>query len=127
MTNRGPRSHLRWNYFRPPATRCINDLVTMCLHYALQHESPATIRQYLQRIDQLPEDVDDALKQAEDNTLVTYDHFRTCRCGRKFVVARAEWVEFWVGANGEVIPFKTQVCSWHCAEVFYYPEVLAQN
>ncbi|KAK5674242.1 hypothetical protein LTS10_012979 [Elasticomyces elasticus] len=46
-------------------------------------------------------------------------------CGKHFIIARAEWVEYWFNGSASqqelnansVLPFMRRVCSWGCAKV----------
>jgi hypothetical protein len=96
-------------------SRHINSLATMALHWTLRHNkhdntSMADLRDYLG----LPF-ADALLARAETNDRAGFGPFRKCNmCAREYVVARAEWVEWWMVRVGEVYPFRVAVCSWVC-------------
>jgi hypothetical protein len=106
--------------FQPPSsnTRTTNSLLTMSLHAALRHKSneDLTIPDLRERIGAyVPPDVDAILLRAECNSNGGYNEFRNCHvCNKEYVVARAEWIEWWWPSFTVPFPFKVQVCSWGC-------------
>jgi hypothetical protein len=111
-TNRGtwgaPKS-----FYSPPAPSRVISLATTCLNSALKQETVAeTTRQIGEPI---PFDVAAILAQAEQNDAgLRYGYFRQCHvCKRDYIIAKAEWVEFWA-LNRTIIPFNVKVCSWGC-------------
>ena len=77
----------------------------------------------------VPREVQDFLTRAEENTHGGYSMFRKCHtCSREYVVARAEWVEFWSFGIGVFLPLKVSVCSWGCVprQMMQEPKKLLQ-
>jgi hypothetical protein len=106
----------------PPPPNKVRSLMSLCFETAIANMSPWYIRDYLiahPDLGAVPAPVEVMLQRAEDNKRDYHTPFLTCRCGRKFVVPRASWIEWWCGYDGVILPFKTQVCSWHCAEKFH--------
>lgn len=69
-----------------------------------------------------PPTVARALEQAASG--VEYGNERCSTCSRSFVVARAEWLEYWFHGHeyydlseDKILPFKRKACSWNCAQV----------
>lgn len=55
---------------------------------------------------------------------VEYGNERCSTCSKTFVVARAEWLEYWFHGHEyydlseeKILPFKRKACSWDCAQV----------
>jgi hypothetical protein len=53
-----------------------------------------------------------------------YGNERCSTCTREFVIARAEWLEYWFHGHEyydlseeKILPFKRKACSWDCAQV----------
>jgi hypothetical protein len=109
---------LEYISFSPPSTPALPSLFSLALKKAVQEESPEVIRSLCGEGD-LPLPLERGLEQAEENLRKEHSPLQKCRCGREFVVARAEWVEFWCDLQGELLPFKSQVCSWNCAGAFH--------
>ena len=105
-------------WFTPPSSKAINSLFTMCLHSALRHkdQEDLTIHDLRDCIGEpVPPAADAVLKQAEVNNRGGYGEFRKCNvCSKEYVVARAEWIEWWCPKILKVFPFKVRVCSWGC-------------
>ncbi|KAL1793036.1 hypothetical protein ACET3X_008018 [Alternaria dauci] len=99
-------------WFAPPSTSKVPSLVTASLYKALKSLSIAGIRALLDS-DFLPV-VEAILSRAEENAAHGYGIFRKCHaCRKEYVVARAEWIEFW-SRGGDFVPLKVSVCSWGC-------------
>lgn len=69
-----------------------------------------------------PSTVARALEQAAHG--VEYGNERCSTCSKSFVVARAEWLEYWFHGHEyydlseeKILPFKRKACSWDCAQV----------
>ena len=69
-----------------------------------------------------PPTVARALEQAAHG--VEYDNEHCSTCSKSFVVARAEWLEYWFHGHEyydlseeKILPFKRKACSWDCAQV----------
>jgi hypothetical protein len=102
----------------PSPTKHVNSLATMALHAALRHRhhEDLSITDLRARIgDPLPLEAAALLSQAERNDCAGFGAFRKCHvCRREYVVARAEWIEWWISRIWKVLPFKVRVCSWAC-------------
>jgi hypothetical protein len=93
----------------------MSSLVTASLYRGLRSTNIGTIRAFLDS-DFLPV-VEAILSQAEENAADGYGLFRRCHtCHKEYIVARAEWIEFW-SRGGEFVPLKASVCSWGCVPV----------
>jgi hypothetical protein len=105
-------------WFTPPHTKKTRSLLTMSLHKALRYmnQEGLTISDLRSHIgDPMPPAVDAILKQAEANDDGGYGGLRRCHmCKEEYVVARAEWIEWWIPKLSIQLPFKVQVCSWGC-------------
>jgi len=69
-----------------------------------------------------PSTVARALEQAAHG--VEFGNERCSTCSKSFVVARAEWLEYWFHGHEyydlseeKILPFKRKACSWDCAKV----------
>lgn len=70
----------------------------------------------------LPRTVSAALREAAKGA--AYGNEKCAVCGQAFIIARAEWIEFWFNgfpAQGSltpetVVPFLRRACSWRCAQ-----------
>ena len=71
--------------------------------------------------DDLPESITDALRLAAKGAEVGNE---VCsECGTKFIIARAEWMEYWFNGfpsqecltRETILPFMRRACSWACA------------
>jgi hypothetical protein len=106
------------SWFTPPNTRITNSLVTMSLHSALRckDQDDLTIPDLRYHIGEpIPPVADALLKQAELNERGGYGEFKKCHvCRKEYVIARAEWIEWWCAKPAVVLPFKVRVCSWGC-------------
>jgi hypothetical protein len=72
--------------------------------------------------DDTPSTVCQALEEAAKG--VEYGNERCTICFQSFVVARAEWLEYWFHGHEyydlseeKILPFKRKACSWDCAQV----------
>jgi hypothetical protein len=112
-TNQGTYGLPSSPWFVPPSTSKVPSLFTTTLHMALQSVEVDTIRDYLSPY--IPPSVEAILSRAEANAAHGYGVFRKCHaCRKHYVVARAEWVEFWSRGSGDFFPLKVSVCSWGC-------------
>ncbi|KAF1914829.1 hypothetical protein BDU57DRAFT_558349 [Ampelomyces quisqualis] len=117
-TNFGTHGIPASNWFAPPNPKVVTSLLTMSLHNTLRyrHEEDLSIDNLRCHIgDPVPSAADALLKQAERNNAGGYGDFKKCNiCKREYIVARAEWIEWWLTQKQMVLPFKVQVCSWGC-------------
>jgi hypothetical protein len=110
-TNQGTYGVPSSPWFAPPSTSKVPSLVTASLHRELKSASIGNIRAYLEDFFPVVEAI---LSRAQENAADGYGMFRKCHtCHKEYVVARAEWVEFW-SRGGEFLPLKVSVCSWGC-------------
>ena len=95
-----------------------NSLATMAVHSALEHmyHEDLSYQDLRERIGEpLPRVAAALLEQAERNNCAGFGEFRECHvCEREYIIARAEWVEWWIVKSCKVLPFKVRVCSWAC-------------
>lgn len=106
-------------WFEPEEAKKTTSLATMCLHTALRHKdqedmSLSDLRHLIG--EPLPLIAAGVLEEAEHNTKGGFGTFKKCHtCKREYVLARAEWVEWWCSRGSEkTLPFKVKVCSWAC-------------
>jgi hypothetical protein len=106
------------SWFTPPHTKPTKSLLTLALESALAHKDQdgltvSDLRDYI--ADPVPTVADALLKQAELNNSGGHGEFRSCHtCKKDYVMARAEWIEWWRVKALVVLPFKRKVCSWAC-------------
>lgn len=102
--------------FVPPTTTRVSSLFTSSVNTALANISVEETRDKLgDYADQF--DVAAILTKAEENDDGGFGYFRQCHaCKRDYIVARAEWIEFWsiCAVSTAFYPFKVRVCSWGC-------------
>ena len=104
-TNRGTYGVPSSSWFVPPASSKVSSLVTTTLTSSLCDNGEYSI----------PRDAELILDRAERNAAGGYGVFRECHvCRKKYVVARAEWIEFWSAGLAVFHPLKVSVCSWGC-------------
>jgi hypothetical protein len=105
-------------WFTPPESKATNSLLTMSLHSALRckDQDDLTVDDLQHAIGELcPPAADALLRQAERNDRGGYGSFKNCNvCNKEYVIARAEWIEWWCAKPFVVLPFKVQVCAWTC-------------
>ncbi|GAB7366569.1 hypothetical protein MBLNU230_g8555t1 [Neophaeotheca triangularis] len=73
----------------------------------------------------LPTPITTALEKAHASNVSGFGNEKCSSCWRRFVIPRAEWVEYWaVNAvpkaplkASDVLPFRRRVCRWGCARV----------
>ncbi|ORY11454.1 hypothetical protein BCR34DRAFT_587948 [Clohesyomyces aquaticus] len=102
-------------FSRPDSpTAEIPSLFLLAAKTALEHLSPTEARAMMgNHYGDIPQ-FDTICGAAARNRESVFDGFRNCyQCGKRFVVPRAEWLEFWYLA-GDFLPFRVQVCSWRC-------------
>ncbi len=105
--------------FVPTSSSRVASLLTTSLHNAFQKRKfgEYTIEDVR---DMLPTPIpcyaDAIIERAIENDRGGYGEFRQCHiCQKKYVVPRAEWVEWWSFGYGLVFyPMKVAVCSWVC-------------
>ncbi|KAF1836793.1 hypothetical protein BDW02DRAFT_566718 [Decorospora gaudefroyi] len=104
------------NPYTPPSTLSVPSLFATTLHFALQTDTPKeTGLKIIEGIYDIPRRVEAVLERAEHNDKGGYGIFRTCHsCRKEYVVARAEWIEFWSAGFGVFVPVRVAVCSWGC-------------
>lgn len=108
------------SWYTPPDNSNILSLATISLHTAVRRGhnlglTPAELRDELDKEDALVPFAERMLEQAESNNCGGYGEFKKCHvCEKEYIVARAEWIEWWYILAAEVLPFKVQVCSWGC-------------
>jgi hypothetical protein len=113
-TNRGTYGTPASLFVPPPVTSEVNPLVTMTIENALRTETPEDIR-WLMRRRVMPRDGEAILQVAERNAAGGYGAFRHCHvCGKEYVVARADWIEFWSRGEGVFLSVRVSVCRWSC-------------
>jgi Leucine-rich repeat (LRR) protein len=102
--------------FTPPHTSKNTPLLTTTTDRALRTETPDEIRDAMRMSNRiLPPDAELILRRAEKNDAGGYGRFRKCHlCKKDYVVARAEWIEFWCAGPDVWIPVEVQVCKWSC-------------
>jgi hypothetical protein len=114
------------SWFTPPDRKPAKSLSTLALESALGHKSrddltTSHLREYIGEY--IPPVAEALLKQAEINDSGGYGDFRNCHvCKKQYVIARAEWIEWWCTQARVVLPFKLKVCSWACV-----PEAVLQR
>lgn len=102
------------SFFKPPPSSKVPTLFTLALNRAVQEALPTELTSLLNDID-IPLQIEASLEIAKDNLEKEHFPLRPCRCGKQFVVPQAEWIEFWCDSVIEIIPFRSVVCSWECA------------
>ncbi|KNG49269.1 hypothetical protein TW65_04250 [Stemphylium lycopersici] len=116
-TNRGVYGLSPSAWFAPPSSSRVSSLVTTVLTRSLQIDSVESLRAKISGDGEytIPREAEKILAQAEKNAAGGYSVFRECHtCHGKYVVARAEWIEFWSYGLGVFLPLKVSVCSWGC-------------
>ncbi|KAH6612758.1 hypothetical protein C7974DRAFT_323221 [Boeremia exigua] len=100
--------------FAPLAPSRISSLLTKSIDTALANISVEDTRERLG--DPVPFVAAAIFARALHNDGdVGFGYFRQCHvCKSNYIVARAEWIEFWNTSHMVVYPFKVQVCSWGC-------------
>jgi len=130
-TNRGTYGVPASSWYQPASSSRVFPLVTASLHKALRLAPTEDISTLISNDGayEVPREVQDILTRAEENTHGGYSMFRKCHtCSREYVVARAEWVEFWSFGLGVFLPLKVSVCSWGCVppQMMQEPKKLLQ-
>lgn len=116
------------SWFTPPSNSGITSLATTCLKVALRRgHTKGLFGEDL--LDELYDKhalipfAEKLLEQADSNDCGGYGHFKKCHmCETEYLVARAEWIEWWYIHAAEILPFKLQVCSWRCV-----PDAMVQR
>lgn len=74
----------------------------------------------------LPSETPSALARALEEAAKGVDYGNECcsTCNKRFVIPRAEWIEYWFHGHeyyelseDMILPFKRKACSWACAQV----------
>ncbi|KAF2749336.1 hypothetical protein M011DRAFT_304608 [Sporormia fimetaria CBS 119925] len=99
--------------FRPSTSSNAKSLFTLTLENALGQLTPPTLRSYMP--DEMPPPIHEALSRVEERYARWQLSMLTCRCSRRYAVARASWIEFWQ-VN---VPTHVQVCSWACVQRYH--------
>ncbi|KAH7401720.1 hypothetical protein DE146DRAFT_631021 [Phaeosphaeria sp. MPI-PUGE-AT-0046c] len=108
------------SWYTPPSNSGTASLATISLNTAVRrgHNLGLTgseLRDAFVDEDALVPFADRLLAQAQSNSCGGYGEFKKCHvCEKEYIVARAEWIEWWYIHAAEVLPFKVQVCSWGC-------------
>jgi hypothetical protein len=100
--------------FAPPTPSRIPSLLTMSVTTALTN---ITVEETKERIGEpVPFDASAIFAYATHNDAdAGFGYFHQCHvCKKDYIVARAEWVEFWSTSFTVFYPFKVRVCSWGC-------------
>lgn len=127
-TSRGTYGVPSSPWFAPPSSSKIHSLVTTTLTRSLQMDSVADLRRMISDDGEyeIPRAAEKILARADENAAGGYCVFRKCHmCHKKYVVARAEWIEFWkTNLSVDFLPLKVSVCSWGCvpSEMIHRPE-----
>ncbi|CAO2648780.1 Nn.00g097290.m01.CDS01 [Neocucurbitaria sp. VM-36] len=114
--------------FSPPSTSRVASLITTSLHNAFkQRRNDDLTIEYLRDMlpDPIPHEVNAIFARALANDKGGYGEFRQCHvCSKDYVVARAEWIEFWSAGYGVFYPLRVKACSWGCVpeEMMERPE-----
>lgn len=111
--------------FRGTDLRATPSLFEAALRSCMQSPDLNSLQSYMPK--DTPDHIKCAIQLAQD---VTAQGGRQCSiCGNQFVIARAEWIEFWYTRrnpthldtqvasrmDGLTTPFLRRVCSWRCA------------
>ncbi|KAF1845610.1 uncharacterized protein K460DRAFT_366461 [Cucurbitaria berberidis CBS 394.84] len=117
-TNRGTYGFPSSSLFSPPSTSRVASLITSSLHnvFKKRHRDHLTIEDLRNMLhDPIPHAANAIFTQALKNDIGGYGEFRKCHvCSKAYVVARAEWIEFWGAGYGIFHPLNVKVCSWGC-------------
>ncbi|KAF1924409.1 uncharacterized protein M421DRAFT_72725 [Didymella exigua CBS 183.55] len=103
--------------FTPPVGSRIPSLLTMSVYTALKNITVEETRVRLgEPSEPIPLDASVIFRRAKQNDSDTgFGYFHQCRvCKNDYIVARAEWIEFWSTSFTVFYPFKVKVCSWSC-------------
>jgi hypothetical protein len=106
----------------PPAAECLTALPSLFELALRSIQSNYNIQDHSSYPDTLPVSISNALQHAAKST--QYGNEACSVCGKQFIIARAEWMEFWF--NGfpsqealmpeTILPFLRKACSWVCAK-----------
>lgn len=114
VTNEGTYGVPSTPLFEPPSSSRVSSLLTMSVKTAL---ASIDVEETRERIGEpVPFDAAAILAQATYNDAdAGFGYFRQCHvCKKDYIVARAEWIEFWSTSFTVFYPFKIRVCSWGC-------------
>ncbi|KAL6709629.1 hypothetical protein ACN47E_001057 [Coniothyrium glycines] len=105
-------------WFMPPNTSSVASLLTTSVQTALKkrHQDDLSILDIQHMLpDPIPPVAERIFHRAVENSAGGYGEFRTCHvCTRDYIVARAEWIEFWAFSFERFLPVQVKVCSWGC-------------
>lgn len=113
-TNEGTFGGSSTPVFIPPTSSRVPSLLTKSINTALAN---ITVEETRERVgDPVPFDAAAILTQASHNDAgAGFGYFHQCHvCKEDYIVARAEWIEFWSTSFTVFYPFKVRVCSWGC-------------
>ncbi|KAL1610943.1 hypothetical protein SLS59_000580 [Nothophoma quercina] len=100
--------------FTPSTSTRIPSLLTKSVNTALAN---ITVEETRERVGEpVPFDAAAIFAQAKHNDAdAGFGYFHQCHiCKKDYIVARAEWIEFWSTSFTVFYPFKIKVCSWGC-------------
>ena len=100
--------------FTPPTSSRIPSLLTMSVKTALAN---ITVEETRERLGEpVPFDAAAILAQAAYNDAdAGFGYFHQCHvCKKDYIMAKAEWTEFWSTSFTVFYPFRVKVCSWGC-------------
>ena len=117
-TNHGTYGAPSSPWFTPPSSSKVASLLTTSLQNAFEkrHNGEYSVEDVRNMLPgPIPRDANAIFEQAIENDAGGYGEFRQCHlCGKKYVVSRAEWIEFWSVGFGVFYPMEVKVCSWGC-------------
>lgn len=100
--------------FTPPTSSRIPSLLTKSVNTALEN---ITVEETRERLGEPVPFVAAAMlaRAAHNDADAGFGYFHQCHvCQKDYIVARAEWIEFWCTSFTVFYPFKIRVCSWGC-------------
>ncbi|KAF2733761.1 hypothetical protein EJ04DRAFT_406432, partial [Polyplosphaeria fusca] len=102
-------------WFRPDTKPEPRSLFNVAMHQYLKTFTAENLEEDLADVD-LPREIELNIARAKQNQTRAFSAFRSCHmCGKSYVVARAEWIEFWaIRGISKFVPFKALACSWAC-------------
>lgn len=100
--------------FAPPTPSRVPSLLTKSINTALAN---ITVEETRERLGEpIPFDAAAIFSHATHNDAdAGFGYFHQCHvCQKDYIVASAEWIEFWSTSFTVFYPFKVKVCSWGC-------------